>query len=78
MYSKMKIVNGVQVIVSIFGTVVSIDCKRGFNSIYALIGKYSGATIDTFGEISKDRFNVFSSEILRYYGEENKIETYNF
>ena len=74
----LKIIDGVLVKIETFSTVAAIECIKGDSKIVAVIGEYSGATITTFGDISRAVFNVFMLEILRYYQGGGNHETSNF
>lgn len=74
----LKIIDGVLIKTEKVATIIIIDCRKGDSKISAVIGEYSGATITTFGDISRDVFNVFMLEILRHYQGGCDHETYNF
>lgn len=74
----LKIIGGVLVKTEKCVTVKTIICSKGDSKISAVIGEYSGATITTYGDISRDVFNVFMLEILRYYQGGGNHETSNF
>ena len=73
----LKFIDGVLVKTEKCATVKTIVCSKNDCKISAVIGEYSGATITTFGDISRDVFNVFMLEILRYYQGGGDHETSN-